>query len=155
MSERIDADLEPQRPDGPARETPRLAFVPRRRRRVLIVDDSEGVRALLRRLLEHWGYVCEEADGGRPALARLELEAFSLVLTDFDMPDGDGLTLIRDLRQRAGVGRSTPVILISGSATDEVCDEAIAAGARAVFRKPFQPGLLREMIDLVVDTRER
>jgi CheY-like chemotaxis protein len=126
------------------------------RRRILVVDDTEEIRALLRRLVERWGYACEEAFGGRSALARLDAGAFALVLTDYDMADGDGLTLIRDVvrRGRTGAAPVTPIILVSGSATDDVCDEAVAAGADAVFRKPFEPAFLRAAIALLIDGSE-
>ena len=123
------------------------------RRRILVVDDTDEIRALLRRLLERWGYACDEAFGGRSALARLEAADFALILTDYDMPDGDGLTLIRAVvdRGRTSARSATPIILVSGSATDDVCDEAVAAGAHAVFRKPFEPAFLRAAIDLLLD----
>jgi CheY-like chemotaxis protein len=118
-------------------------------RRILVVDDNDGVRQLLRRLVETWGYACDEASSGVTALARLATRDFALILTDYDMPDGDGLMLIRAVMRRArdGRGRPTPIILVSGSATDDLCDQAVAAGADAVFYKPFELAYLRATVD--------
>jgi CheY-like chemotaxis protein len=119
--------------------------------RILVVDDDDGVRTVLRRLIERWGYACEEASSGRTALARLDAGTFSLVSTDYDMPDGNGLMLIRAVAARTGDGRGrTPIILVSGSATDDVCDAALTAGASGVLRKPFAPAFLEATITLLV-----
>jgi CheY-like chemotaxis protein len=120
--------------------------------RILVVDDDDRVRSLLCRLVQRWRYECEEAGSGRSALARLEARPFSLVSTDYEMPDGDGLMLIQAVvaRNRRGHGR-TPIILVSGSATDDVCDAALAAGASAVLPKPFAPAFLQATIELLID----
>jgi CheY-like chemotaxis protein len=124
--------------------------------RILVVDDNDGVRALLCRLLEHWGYACEEASSGTAALARLDAQEFSLVSTDYDMPDGDGLMVIHAVVARGRDGHArTPIVLVSGSATDDICDAALAAGASAVLRKPFTPAFLQATVELLVGSQER
>jgi two-component system chemotaxis response regulator CheY len=119
---------------------------------VLVVDDNPGVRTMLRRLVHAWGYECAEAEDGAVALEEAMSGDIALVLADYEMPGLDGLALLHALSTGAGDARrmTIPIILITGSATDDVTDESLAAGAIAVFSKPFHPLLLRTCVDHVL-----
>lgn len=117
---------------------------------VLVVDDCEPVRTVMRRFVEASGYACEEASSGPEALERLATGGVALVLTDYEMPGGDGLSLIRAVVIGSN---AVPIILVSGSASDDIADDALRAGARAVFPKPFDPSRLRAAIDGIVRGR--
>ena len=67
---------------------------------VLIVEDSLVYRRLLSRMLTQWGYTVYEAENGVAALEILENQPVSLVISDWDMPEMDGLTLCREVRSR-------------------------------------------------------
>jgi sigma-B regulation protein RsbU (phosphoserine phosphatase) len=67
---------------------------------VLIVEDSLVYRRLLSRMLTQWGYIVSEAENGVAALAILENQPVSLVISDWEMPEMNGLTLCREVRRR-------------------------------------------------------
>ena len=67
---------------------------------VLIVEDSLVYRRLLSRMLTQWGYIVSEAENGVAALAILENQSVSLVISDWEMPEMNGLTLCREIRRR-------------------------------------------------------
>ncbi|MEI6999607.1 response regulator, partial [Klebsiella pneumoniae] len=67
---------------------------------VLIVEDSLVYRRLLSRMLTQWGYIVSEAENGVDALAILENQPVSLVISDWEMPEMNGLTLCREIRRR-------------------------------------------------------
>jgi two-component system sensor histidine kinase and response regulator WspE len=84
----------------------------RRRKRVLVADDSISVRELERQLLVARGFEVEVAVDGMDAWTRLRDEAFDLLVTDVDMPRMDGIELTRSIKQDARL-RSLPVIIVS------------------------------------------
>ena len=67
---------------------------------VLIVEDSLVYRRLLSRMLTQWGYIVSEAENGVDALAILENQPVSLVISDWEMPEMNGMTLCREIRRR-------------------------------------------------------
>jgi two-component system chemotaxis response regulator CheY len=119
---------------------------------VLVVDDDPMVRAILHRVIEGWGYVCDEAGDGAAALEHLASRDCALVITDYDMPTLDGLGLLRALAETAKrhQRRPIPAILVSGSAPNDVIADAVTAGAAAVFSKPVDLSRLRAEIERVV-----
>jgi CheY-like chemotaxis protein len=119
---------------------------------VLVVDDSRGVRLLLRRLIEDWGYSCADVEDGAMALAYASAHEIDLVVTDFEMPHLDGLGLIGALQQRATQqGRGAPpIVMVTGRASKEVQDAAYATGIVAVVPKPVDTSTLRAIVDGVL-----
>lgn len=79
---------------------------------VLIVEDSLVYRRLLSRMLTQWGYIVSEAENGVDALAILENQPVSLVISDWEMPEMNGLTLCREIRRRQ-FGRYVYLILLT------------------------------------------
>lgn len=108
---------------------------------VLVVDDDEGVRALLRVTLEQEGYRVREAAGARNGLEALAGEAPDLVLLDVMMPEMDGWEMLQQVQRRHG--RAVPVIMFSGS-VDESALAAESRGASGFVGKPFDPQQLLE-----------
>jgi CheY-like chemotaxis protein len=107
---------------------------------------------MLCRLLETWGYGTREAEHGGAALRLLQGERVSLVLTDYEMPQVDGIALVQALRALAdggGAGRMVPTIVISADLM-RCAARAMAAGASAIFPKPIPFRLLRAAIDRLV-----
>jgi EAL domain-containing protein (putative c-di-GMP-specific phosphodiesterase class I) len=109
--------------------------------RILVVDDHRPQRRLVRRALSRVGHEVTEACSGAEALALLTSEHFDTVITDIQMPEMDGLTLIRHMRSHA---MAIPVILMTGEATVDSAVEAIDLGVVKYLRKPFEPDELRE-----------
>lgn len=100
--------------------------------KILVVDDNPEIRILIRNYLKRKQFEVETASSGNEAANILKNQAFSCVISDISMADGDGITFTKD--QRA-IGNQIPIFLISGelNMTSEI---AIAAGATAFFPKP-------------------
>ncbi|MBI4638573.1 MAG: response regulator [Candidatus Rokubacteria bacterium] len=114
------------------------------RKRVLIVDDNEVIREILREFLSP-AYHVDTAAHAAQALTVLIQRPPDVILLDVRMPGVDGLSLLRMLRQ---TGVATPVIIITGYNSTEVAEEARTNGADAYLPKPFD---LRHLDRLIVD----
>jgi CheY-like chemotaxis protein len=112
------------------------------RPRVLVVDDSPGIRSLAAILLGGSGYEVVLASSADAALAVLGAESVDVVLTDLDMPGRSGLDLARALRL---AGRAMPIVLMTGWEVDGLRAE-LAALDVALVRKPFAPGALVDAV---------
>lgn len=117
-----------------------------RGRALLVVDDDGNCRKLLAGLLAPLGFVLQEACGGAQAQAMLAAQRFDLVLSDWRMPDMDGLVLTRWLRARVDLAQPRLAIM-TASAFEEEKQEALAAGADAFLRKPIEQELLFAMLE--------
>jgi len=117
-----------------------------RGRAVLVVDDDGNCRKLLAGLLAPLGFVLQEACGGAQAQAMLAAQRFDLVLSDWRMPDMDGLVLTRWLRARVDLAQPRLAIM-TASAFEEEKQEALAAGADAFLRKPIEQEHLFAMLE--------
>ncbi|HEV8327266.1 MAG TPA: response regulator [Nitrospiraceae bacterium] len=109
---------------------------------ILIIDDEESVRALLRSVLEAAGYEVTEAANGRQGLERYRQRPTDLVITDILMPVMNGLDMLLELTREF---LHAKVIAISGAGGEQnVLDVAKLLGIRQTFQKPFSmPQLLR------------
>lgn len=99
-----------------------------------LVEDDPGVRRLLIRLLESAGYQVRAFEALAPALARTLASPPDLVVTDLGLPDGSGVELIREVRERIP---DLPILVVSGLSGDGDRVLASAAGADAYVAKPF------------------
>ena len=111
--------------------------------RVLVVDDEEAIRSLIRAILEPMGYTILEAVDGRDGIRRFRESPTDLVITDMYMPRGDGLTVIRELRADYP---TLQILAMSGSQRPDKFSEAIRLGAVAMLSKPFGADELREAV---------
>jgi two-component system NtrC family sensor kinase len=102
--------------------------------RILVVDDEDLLRDMMARTLRAGGYLVETAAGGHQALAMLESEPFSLVVTDLKMPDGDGLEVLAGLKKS---NSTAEVILVTAHGSLESAVEALRQGAHDYILKPF------------------
>jgi len=105
-------------------------------RRVLVVDDEENIRLVLRTLLKKHGYDVEVADSGEAALAALEAFDPDVILTDVRMPRMGGLDLLGALKAKQ---HSATVIVMSAYGNVDLAIEAMKAGAYDYVSKPFKP----------------
>jgi two-component system, NtrC family, response regulator HydG len=111
--------------------------------RILVVDDSEGTREVLRRNLESAAYRVHTVESVTYALDALEDAPFDLVITDLRMPGASGLELVRHVRENLP---DTEVIMVTGYASVEGAVEAVKMGADEYLSKPFTD---RELLDAV------
>lgn len=101
--------------------------------RILVVDDEEVVRNVLRGKLEGCGHEVVEADDGKRAILRLDEETFDVVITDILMPERDGLETLLHARKTQPDAK---VIVITGAGYDLYLDNARGLGASHAFAKP-------------------
>ncbi|HOF16792.1 MAG TPA: sigma-54 dependent transcriptional regulator [Bacteroidales bacterium] len=101
--------------------------------KILIVDDEEAIRVVLRDILEYENYLIEEADCASKALAVLEKEKFDIVISDIKMPGMDGIELLSKIQGLC----DTPVIMITGHGDIDTAVEAIKKGAYDYITKPL------------------
>ncbi|MCM3906386.1 MAG: response regulator [Pyrinomonadaceae bacterium] len=118
---------------------------------VLLVEDTEDNRLMMRRLLELSGYRVSEAVNGVEAVKAAERETPNVILMDLSLPIVDGLTATRRIRQLPDLGE-VPIIAVSAHDTADFHAEALAAGCDAYITKPID---YTELEDLITDLTTR
>jgi len=106
--------------------------------RVLIVDDDPIALEILRDMLEGAGHDVVSAENGRAAMQTLRREHFQLLITDWEMPELDGLELCRQIRQHADAGYIYTILLTSHDTISQRV-QGLSAGADDFIVKPFVP----------------
>ena len=112
---------------------------------IMIVDDSASIRQVVGIALRGAGYDVLEARDGRDALSKLTGQRVHLVISDVNMPNMDGITFVKELKQLRNY-RFTPVIMLTTEAGKTKMAEGRSAGAKAWVVKPFRPP---QMLDAV------
>jgi PAS domain S-box-containing protein len=136
-------------PQAPPPDLPRLDGV-----RVLVVEDDDDARILIRRILEDAGATVVDAADVGSALTRLEQVRPSLLISDIAIPHQDGYDLIRHVRERGHAADTLPAIALTAFARTEDRTRALAAGYQAHLSKPVAtPQLLTVSATLVQRTR--
>ena len=119
---------------------------------VLIVDDDESIRNLLRRTLERAGLSCGVATDGIDATERIEHDDYAMVLLDLMMPRLDGVGFVTRLRASQSRGGFRPVVLIMTAAPDRQDLAATGDMVQAVLSKPFDihdvAGLCHDCVEM-------
>jgi len=116
----------------------------------LVVDDSKAVRMILGNILREIGFVVREAANGREALEIIEGEksAVALVLTDWNMPEINGLDLVKRVRGNPELASLVMVMVTTETELDQMA-AALDAGANEYIMKPFNKDILLEKLELV------
>jgi two-component system, chemotaxis family, chemotaxis protein CheY len=118
-------------------------------KQILLVDDFEPGRRVLRERLGIQGYLCQEAENGSEALKILQTKHFDLIITDNQMPVMTGLQMIQCLAEKTQDQRP-PVIFLTGHLSDQLFKAAQAAGACAILGKPYkEQKLISEIIRIL------
>lgn len=116
---------------------------------VLAVDDSPSIRQMVAFTLRGAGFGVVEASDGREGLEKARSSQVELVLTDQNMPNMDGLSLIRSLRATPQYAR-VPILMLTTEFSDEMKAKGRAAGATGWLVKPFDPNRLLEVVRRVL-----
>jgi len=118
--------------------------------KALVVDDSRTIRMIIRRILTELGYEVCEASNGIEALKVMEAEknTVKLVLADWNMPEMNGLELVKRLRQDPALS-SLKVIMVTTETELDQMASALDAGANEYVMKPFSKDILMEKLELV------
>jgi two-component system chemotaxis response regulator CheY len=119
--------------------------------RFLVVDDFSTMRRIVRNLLKELGFTnVEEAEDGAVALSKLREGRFEFVVSDWNMPNMDGLTLLQNVRADAEL-KSLPFLMITAEAKKENIAAAVQAGASSCIAKPFTAATLQEKLDKIFE----
>ena len=117
--------------------------------RILAVDDSPSMRRMVSVTLASAGHSVEQAADGCDALAAAKREVFDLIVTDVNMPNMDGITLVKQLREIAEY-KFVPLLILTTEATPERKSQGKEAGATGWLVKPFNPERLLAIVAKVV-----
>ncbi len=120
--------------------------------RILLIDDDDELRTIMRRMLVAAGYEVQEAASGDAAVARYRQQRSDVVITDILMPDKEGLETIRELRR---ADPQVKIIAISGGGGQGGADYlelALKFGARRILQKPFTRDELVAAVSEVIAT---
>ncbi|MGB9988741.1 response regulator [Pseudoduganella rhizocola] len=116
---------------------------------IMIVDDSLSIRQVVGIALKQAGYDVIEGTDGSDALAKLNGQKINLVISDVNMPNMDGISFVRELKQRPAY-KFTPVIMLTTESQEEKKLQGQAAGAKAWMVKPFKPEQLLNAVQKLV-----
>ena len=120
--------------------------------RILIIEDDEEMRALLRDLLLEDGIEFDSAESGSEAIQKLAEEPFDLVITDIRMPGLTGLDILPGIKK---LQPETRVIVITAFGSEEVRRKSFDRGAMAYLEKPINMDRLKTLIQEMVSTKEK
>ena len=114
-------------------------------RTILVVDDFDDTRLLLRTWLERRGFRVVEAETGIQAINQAETESPDLIIMDMQMPQLDGLSATRRIRKLESMN-SVPIVAVSAYGADQFREQALAAGCNEYVSTPFEPATLEGII---------
>lgn len=118
--------------------------------KILAVDDSPTMRRIILNTLKRAGFPdVIEASDGKDAMAKMKVEDINFVITDWNMPEMDGLTFVTTLRSMAEF-KDLPILMVTTRSVKEDIVEAMKAGVNSYIVKPFTPDTLKSKIDQIL-----
>ena len=121
----------------------------------LVVDDFSTMRRIVRNLLKELGFTnVDEAEDGQIALQKLNSLPFDFVVTDWNMPNMDGLTMLQNIRADPALAK-LPVLMVTAEAKKENIIAAAQAGANGYVVKPFTAATLDEKLNKIFEKLEK
>ncbi len=122
--------------------------------KILIVDDFSTMRRIIKNLLRDLGFTnTMEADDGTSALPMLKSGSFDFLVTDWNMPNMEGIELLRTVRSDPAL-KDLPVLMVTAEAKRDQIVEAAQAGVNGYIVKPFTAETLKEKIDKIFERLE-
>jgi two-component system chemotaxis response regulator CheY len=119
--------------------------------KILIVDDFPTMRRIIKNLLKDLGYEnVDEAEDGAIGLEKLRNSSFDFVVSDWNMPNMDGLTMLQNIRADPNLG-NLPVLMVTAEAKKENIIAAAQAGASGYVVKPFTAATLEEKLNKIFE----
>jgi len=119
--------------------------------KILVVDDFPTMRRIVRSLLKELGFTnVEEAEDGQEALSKLAGGGFEFVVSDWNMPNLNGLDMLKQIRADAAM-KSLPVLMVTAEAKKDNIVAAAQAGANGYIVKPFTAATLEEKLNKIFE----
>lgn len=123
--------------------------------KILVVDDFPTMRRIIRNLLKDLGFEnVDEAEDGVMGLEKLRHGSFDLVVSDWNMPNMDGLAMLQAIRADAALS-SLPVLMVTAEAKKENIIAAAREGANGYVVKPFTAATLEEKLNKIFEQLSR
>lgn len=119
------------------------------KKNILIVDDSASVRQVVSITLRQAGYDVIEGNDGKDALSKLTGQKVHLIISDVNMPNMDGISLVRAVKQLPAY-KFTPIVMLTTESQEAKKREGQEAGAKAWIVKPFKPDQLLGVVQKLV-----
>lgn len=119
--------------------------------KILVVDDFSTMRRIVKNILKQLGFEnIEEAEDGAQAFDKVKGGGFGFVITDWNMPNVDGLTFLKNVRSDPEV-KGLPVLMVTAEAEKDKVVAAIQAGVDNYIVKPFTAEVLKEKMDKIIE----
>ena len=116
---------------------------------ILLVDDDEGIRSLVKKYLNENNFLVTTADSGENASEKVKIIKFDLIILDIMMPGKTGLQFLKEIRKKSRV----PILMLTAMSSTEDRIDGLETGADDYLSKPFQPKelLLRKLLFVISD----
>lgn len=121
-------------------------------KRILVVDDEERIREVIRIILQKEDVFIEDASDGREALEKVKNNKYDLVILDIVMPGIDGIKVLEEIRSDENTS-NLPVIILSAKSEDMDLMRGFQTGANYYITKPFEPQDLVSSVELILKIR--
>lgn len=120
-------------------------------KKVLVVDDSAMMRKIVIKNIREAGFdvAVVEASDGKDGLEKFQQETFDVVLTDWNMPNMDGVTMVKEIR-KIDPEKKVPIVMVTTEGSADKVKEAVLAGANNYIAKPFTADRLREKLGKIL-----
>lgn len=118
-------------------------------KKILVVDDDDINRAVVRIFMEHRGCIVMEAPSGEAALTFADLNGFDVILMDLSMPRMDGFETTRRIREENKVSRSTPIFALTAHNAEQNMEKCLQSGMTGVLNKPFDADRADHLMSLI------
>ncbi len=116
---------------------------------ILVVDDAGSMRGLIAMTLRSNGYEAVEACDGLDGLDKLTQNKFDMILTDLNMPNMNGIEMIRQIKAQAQY-RFIPIVMLTTESEESKKQQGQQAGAKAWIVKPFKPDTLLNVVKKII-----
>ena len=116
---------------------------------IMVVDDSASLRQVVSIALKGAGYDIIEASDGKDGLSKLTGQKVHLIVSDVNMPNMDGITMVKEIKQNPAY-KFTPVIMLTTESQESKKMEGKAAGVKAWMVKPFKPDQMLAAVSKLV-----
>ncbi|WP_042476252.1 response regulator transcription factor [Bacillus ndiopicus] len=117
--------------------------------KILVVDDEEILRMLIRDTLEDMGYEIDEAEDGQEALEKVTQESYDLMILDYMMPHVTGIEVIEQLPEQ--IKANLPILMLTAKSQEEDRQKVFENGVDYFMSKPFSPVKLMEIVEDILN----